>query len=118
MRRAVSLIVEAYRDRAASASAPKMARQCAEAIRRILPSVVVAIRQGARETARGNLDRQYLLASVEAGVDTLHTRPTDVVRADLTAARRTADELADAWLKAALVAIEKQWAKATDGQSV
>lgn len=86
-------------------------------MRRILPNVVLAIRQEAREVSRDNVERQCVLAAIESKVEVPRLRASDATKADTKAARRTAEEFADAWLKAALAALEKQ-AEATDGQSV
>lgn len=103
----MSLVVEAFRGRAATVNARKAAKLTATALRDILPKAIVAIREDARERARDNLGRQYDLAASELRRPIVQPVLLATRRADEAAARVTANEIADAWLKAALKAIER-----------
>lgn len=95
----------------ALANPKRAAERAADALRRILPEAFVAIRLAARESARENLARQYLFGAYESGIRVAQPAPLDTTSADRKAAEQAANEYADAWLKAAMKAIESEKAE-------
>jgi hypothetical protein len=106
----VERVVDFYRP-GALANPKRAAERAADALRRILPETFVAIRRAARESARENLARQYLFAAHESGIRVAPPAPLDTTSADRKAAEQAANEYADAWLKAAMKAIESEKAE-------
>ncbi len=95
----------------ATANPKRAAERAADALRRILPETFIAIRLAARESARENLARQYLFTAHESGIRVTAPAPLDTTSTDRKAAELAADEYAEAWLKAAMKAIESEEAE-------
>jgi len=110
LRRVVERVVDFYRP-GSRANPKRAATNVANALRRILPDTFVAIRRAARESARDNLARQYDFAAHESGIKVKAPTALNTTLSDRKAAEQAANEYVDAWLKAALKAIEAKKAE-------